>query len=126
MVHEPPGRCHDDLRVLRELLDLLLDLRPAVDHRDTDILVERGKPLELVADLNGKLSGRCKDQPLQIFARRVNMLKHRYAEGKGLSCSGRRFGDDVLPLHERRNCLRLNARRVAVALLFERLQNFLR
>ena len=126
MVHEPPGRCHDDLRVLRELLDLLLDLRPAVDHRDTDILVERGKPLELVADLDGKLSRRRENQPLQILAAGVDVLEHRNAECEGLARTGGRFGDDVLPLHERRNCLRLNARRVTVALLFERLQNFLR
>ena len=74
MVHEPPGRCDDDLRMFGQLLDLLLDFCPAVNYRDADIFVERGKALQFVADLDSELSCRRENEALQVLAFGVNML----------------------------------------------------
>ena len=54
------------------------------------------------------------------------MLDHGDAEGERLACAGRGLGNDVLPLHEFRDGLGLDAGRVSVALLLQRLQNLLR
>ena len=121
MIHQPPRRRHDDLRVFFQLLDLALDLRAAIDHGHADLFGECQKAAQLVADLDGQLARRRKDQALKVFAVRVDVLDHRDAEGKRLARAGRGLGDDVLPFHERRDGLGLNFGRVAVALLLQRL-----
>ena len=98
VVHQPARRGDTDLRVRLQLLDLPFDLRAAVDHGHTDILIVCEQPAQLVADLDGKLTRRGQDEALQVLALSVDMLDHRDAEGKGLARAGRRLGDDVFPL----------------------------
>ena len=81
MVHQPPRRGHDDLRMVFQLLDLSLNLRAAIDHGHADILIISKQSAQFVADLNGEFARRSENQPLQIFAFRVDMLDHGNAEG---------------------------------------------
>ena len=121
VIHQPARRGHDDLRVVFQLLDLPLDLRAAVDHSHADILIIGEQPAQLVTDLDGKLARRGQDQALQILALRVDVFDHGDAEGKRLARAGRGLGNDVLPLHKFRDGLGLDAGRIAVALLLQRL-----
>ena len=126
MVHQPPRRGHDDLRMVFQLLDLSLNLRAAIDHGHADILIISKQSAQFVADLNGEFARRSENQPLQIFAFRVDMLDHGNAEGERLARAGRSLGDNVFPFHKFRDSLGLDAGRVSVALLFQRLQNLFR
>ena len=123
VIHEAAGGRHDDVRVLLKLVDLRLHARAAVDHGHADALIEGEQAVHLVADLQGEFAGRGEDQRLQVVAFGVDMLDHRDAEGEGLARAGRRLGDDVLPLHERRDRLLLHLRRRGHALLLQRAED---
>ena len=123
VIHQPPRRRHHDLGLALQLLDLAADARAAVQHRHPNALEIGQQPPQLVADLDGKLPGRGKNQPLNALLGRVDMLDHGDAEGKGLSGAGGRLGDDVPPLQKIRDGLRLNGGGVAVALFLQGFQH---
>ena len=80
-------------------------------------------PPQLVTDLDGKLPGGGKDQPLHLIVFGVDVLDHGDAEGEGLAgaCGG--FGDDILPLHELGDGFGLNGGGVAVPLFLKGFQH---
>ena len=123
MIHQPSRRRNNDLGLALQLLDLAADARAAVQHRYPNALKIGQQPPQLVADLDGKLPGGGKDQPLNALIGRVDVLDHGDAEGKGLSGAGGRFGNNVPPLQKIWDGLRLNGGGIAVALLFKRFQH---
>ena len=123
VIHQPSRRRNNDLGLALQLLDLAADARAAVQHCYPNALKIGQQPPQLVADLDGKLPGGGKDQPLNALIGRVDMLDHGDAEGKGLSGAGGRLGNDVPPLQKIWDGLRLNGGGIAVALLFKRFQH---
>ena len=124
MVHKAAGSGHNDLRLALQLLDLAADASAAIKHRHTDPLIISKKAPQLIANLNREFPGWGKDEALNFFHRGIHMFNHGNAKRKGLTGTGRRFGDNVLPLHKVGNRLSLNGRGIAVALLLKSLQHF--
>ena len=121
MIHQPSGRGYHDLRVLFQLANLPLNFRAAIDNRHADVLIKRQQAAQFIADLNGKLARGRKDQSLQFFLFRVDVLNHRNAKSKRLTGAGRRFRNHIFPLHQRTDGLGLNACGVAISLFLQRL-----
>ena len=119
VVHQPAGGGDHDLRLALELLELGLELLPAVEDGHAEIGVAGQQGAQLVSDLNGELAGRGQDQSLHVLTGGIHVDDHRDAEGKGLAGPGRGLGKHVLPLHKRRDGLGLHRRGQAVALLLQ-------
>ena len=95
-----PGRGDDHVHAPAELLDLALDVRPAVDGDDPEPgLVGQG--LEHLADLDGQLTGGDEHQgpgPARLGGPgRHGALEQRDAEGQGLARAGLGLAADVAP-----------------------------
>ena len=82
-----------------------------------------GKRLEGVGDLKGELACRSKDERLRVAQRRIDLAKDRQCERGGLTGTGLGQPHDVAALHEKRNRLRLDRRRLLVADLLHRCDN---
>ena len=94
VIHQAPGGRHNDLRVLFQRVDLRLHGLPAVHRHNRegrDIFSQLG---QLLGDLQAKLSGRAKNDPLHIALFRLDPLHHRHAEGAGLAGASGRLGND--------------------------------
>ncbi len=120
VIHQPPRRRYNNLGFTLQCANLSADRRAAVNHDHPDAFIESKQRAQLVANLNGKLSGGREYQPLQILAVGVNMLNHGNAESKGLAGAGGGFCDNVLPLEKGRNRLFLNRGGVTISLAFQR------
>ena len=123
MVHQPSGGSNHDLRFLLQLTDLTANAGTAVENCHADALIVAEQTPQFVTDLDGQFTGGRKDQALYRIGLRINMLDHRNAESKGLTRSGGRFRNDILPLHKLRNGLCLNGGGPAVSFLFQSLQH---
>ena len=123
MIHQPARSGHHDLGQLLQLRDLLVDGLSSVETGHPHPFLEGAQVPQLVLNLKGQLTGGSQHQGLELTVRRVNVLHHGDAEGKGFACSGRGFGDDVLPLHEAGNGPHLNGGGLDVSLLFDSLHD---
>ena len=118
VVHQAAGGGHHDLGLFLELGDLLFDGLSAVEHHGPDPLLEFTQVPQLLHDLDGQLPGGGQHQALDGVRRRVHVLYHGDAEGKGLAGAGRGLGDHVPPLHKIGDGPALDGGGLDVALLF--------
>ena len=68
MVHQTTRSSHHNLRFFLQLLCLTDDTCTTVENSHADILVICKQTTQFVADLNGKLTGRCQYKTLHITA----------------------------------------------------------
>ena len=95
MVDQPPRRCHNDLRVLFQRVDLRLHRLAAVYRHDGKARDVFAQLADLLGDLQAKLPRGAKDDPLHIPFLRIDALHHRYAEGAGFAGPGGGLGNDL-------------------------------
>ena len=97
VVHQAARGRHHDLTALGEALGLLFHIGTAVNAGHLHFRHKIGQPCELLGDLLGQLPGGGQDNGLRGLVCRVDMLRHRDAEGAGLAGAGGGLGDDVTP-----------------------------
>ena len=97
VVHQAARRCHHDLAALGQALGLLFHVGTAVHAGHLHLGHEVSEVRQLLGDLLGQLAGGGHDDGLGVLVLRLDMLRHRDAEGAGLAGAGGGLGDDVMP-----------------------------
>ena len=123
VVHDPAGRADDDVDAATQGGELDAVPLAAVDRQDVHALHVRGVLLEGLGDLERELAGRRQDEGLRGLLREVELRQDRQREGGRLAGAGLGEADDVTPLEQRRDGLRLDRRGRLVAHVRQRLQH---
>ena len=110
MVHQAARGGHHDLATLCQTPGLLFHVGTAVHAGHLHLRHKVGQLGQLLGDLLGKLPGGGHDHSLRVFFFRVDMFRHRNAEGTGLAgaCGG--LGDHIPACQHHRDGLFLNFR----------------
>ncbi len=122
VVHHPPRRPDDHLRALAEAAQLAVNGLAAIDGQDADaaiaaILVAR------LGHLDGQLARGGEHDGLDLAQGRVHPFEHGQGKGGRLARAGLRLTDDVLPLHQQADGLRLDGGRGLIAQVANRFEN---
>ena len=115
VIQQAAGGSDDDLRLALEGIELLGDGLTAVKHGNTAALDVLGKLGQLIADLQGQLTGGGENNGLHLLAGGIDRFNNGDAEGHGLARARRGFGDDILALHHGRDTACLHRRRNSIS-----------
>ena len=108
VVAEAAWRGHHDLGMLFQRLDLPPDRRAAIEtHRPHAGLIG-GQIPQLIGNLDRQLPCGRQNHRLNALILWRGVLHNGNAVGKGLAGARGGLGDDILPVHHRRNAPRLN------------------
>ena len=122
MVDGAARRRDDEVDAAAQAAQLLADRLPAVDRQHADA---RRAPVAMdrLGDLHRQLARRHEDEPANPSVATIvpgDQADRWKREGRRLARAGRRFGEDVASLEERRDRVPLDRRRLLVAQLGER------
>ena len=121
VIHQAARRRHHDLTPLCEAFGLFFHIGAAVYACDLHARHKGREGRQLVGDLLGQLTGGGHDDRLRHFPGRVDLLRHRDAEGAGLAGAGGSLGDNIPPRQHDGNRLFLNLSHFRKAHLFHSL-----
>ena len=110
VVHQAARGGHHDLAALCQTPGLLFHVGTAVHAGHLHLRHKVGQLGQLLGDLLGKLPGGGHDHSLRVLFFRVDMFRHRDAEGTGLAGAGGGFGDHIPACQHHRDGLFLNFR----------------
>ena len=97
VVHQAARGGHHDLAAFGQALCLLFHVGTAVDTGHLHLRHEIGQIAQFLGDLLGQLPGGGHDDGLGVLVFRLDVLRHRDAEGTGLAGAGGGLGDHVMP-----------------------------
>ncbi|CDA78945.1 arginyl-tRNA synthetase class Ic [Clostridium sp. CAG:242] len=109
---------NQNLWILAKLLFLAFHRLTTVDNDRFDLGQKAGQIADIIADLGSKLAGRGKNDCLDLWQIRVNVLNHRDSKSTGFSGSGRSFGNQIFSGKHDRNCFLLNLGHLCKAQFF--------
>ena len=119
VVHHPAGGADHDLNPALELVDLIAEVRAAVEGQDPQVGKFGGVALEGVGHLDGELTGGGEHQHLGGALGLIEGRQHRQGEGRRFAGTGLGLTHQVAAEHQLRNGSRLDRGGLAVADLRE-------
>ena len=104
----------DDVRAVLQRADLRAEGHAAAQGQDLDVVFGAGQTTEFLGDLVGQLASRANDQRLATEEARIDRVQQADTEGGGLAAAGLGLGDQVHPLEDHRQALRLDRRHLGI------------
>ncbi|MNF62933.1 hypothetical protein D3C84_446190 [compost metagenome] len=104
----------DDVRAVFQRSDLRAEGHAAAQGQDLDVVFGTGQATDFLGDLVSQLAGRAQDQRLATEVTRIDRVQQADAERGGLAAAGLGLGDQVHPLEDHRQALRLDRRHLGI------------
>jgi hypothetical protein len=119
VIENASRRADHDMGAVLQRADLRSHRRAAGQSQYLDVDGETRQPPQFLRDLVGQFASRTQHQRLDCKIGRIEFVQNADAECGGLAAAGLGLGDDVAPLQDRRQAVRLDRRHVAIAQLIE-------
>ncbi len=109
-----PRGADDDVRAVLQRSDLRAERDATAQGQDFDVVFGAGQTTDFLGHLVGQFAGRANHQRLAPEVARVDRVEQADAERGGLAAAGLGLGDQVHPLEDHRQALRLDRRHLGI------------
>ena len=121
VIHDAPGRAHNNLHPTAQLANLPGVLLSAVDRQDVESLDVFRVALECLGHLDREFARRCERHYLDVLALHIESREQWQGKSRGLAGTGWCMAEQIVPVQQVRYRLRLDGRGRFIANLVKRL-----
>jgi hypothetical protein len=111
---DAPRGADDDVCAVFQRSDLRAEGHAAAQGQDLDVVFGARQTTNFLGDLVGQLTGRADHQRLATEVARIDRVQQTDTECGGLAAAGLGLGDQVHPLEDHRQALRLDRRHLGI------------